>query len=241
VLPARDFLDERLRKLLSQRGCALCLFRSQTVDRFLDSVLWERVNDVGFRGSLDRARGFCDEHSRQILDADRRMNGGSLGSAILYAAVLRRRLAELDALPRLRGRRLKASMSVAQRPAACPVCEQVAEGMTSAADRLADRARDPEWRRVLEVTELCLDDLLHLWQAATKSSATADAWEPVGRAQVSRIAALADRLEAFAHHHSQDRRHLMTDDERTASGDALRFLGGRRAVGKDPEGGHGEP
>jgi len=43
-----------------------------------------------------------------------------------------------------------------------------------------------------------------------------------------RVGAIHDRLEAYAHHSSQDRRHLLTDEERTAADDATRALGGTK-------------
>ncbi len=162
------------------------------------------------------------------------MNGGSLGSAILMAAVIRRRLAELAALPPLKGRRVAKRLAAASEPPDCPVCDQVADSMASAVDQLATLTADPEWRTALEAAEFCLDDLLLLWRAATRSSLPAEAWESIGQAQLARIGALGDRLEAFAHHHSHDRLHLMTDDERAATRKATRFLGGAQS-GDDSE------
>ena len=55
-----------LREALAQPGCALCKLVSLTVDRYLEALLWESVNDYGLRDRIRRARGFCPEHSRSL-------------------------------------------------------------------------------------------------------------------------------------------------------------------------------
>ena len=45
-------------------------------------------------------------------------------------------------------------------------------------------------------------------------------------AQLARLDDLRARLEGFAHHSAQDRRHLLTDEERAAADEASRVLGG---------------
>ena len=44
-------------------------------------------------------------------------------------------------------------------------------------------------------------------------------------AQLARLEALRARLEAYAHNSSQDRRHLLTDEQRRAADEASRVLG----------------
>jgi hypothetical protein len=48
----------------------------------------------------------------------------------------------------------------------------------------------------------------------------------VAAAQLARIEQLVRRLDSFAHHSSHDRRHLLTDSERSAGDEAAAFLGG---------------
>lgn len=66
----------------SQTGCAVCNLLQRDSRRYLDAMLYERVNDPsthqGFRGR----RGLCNEHSWQLT----RLHGYSLGIAILYRA-----------------------------------------------------------------------------------------------------------------------------------------------------------
>jgi len=52
--------------------------------RYLDSVLWELVNDPVVRADLNAARGYCPNHARLLARA-----GAALGVAILSKDVLR--------------------------------------------------------------------------------------------------------------------------------------------------------
>jgi len=92
-LPVHSSSDIHLADAFGMPGCPLCRERRRTEAAFLEAILAESVNDVGFRADLDAARGFCASHSRAILDVDRR-RAGSLGAAILLRAMLRVRLAE---------------------------------------------------------------------------------------------------------------------------------------------------
>jgi hypothetical protein len=63
-----------------------------------------------------------------------------------------------------------------------------------------------------------------MWSTATDSRN--DHWPEVTAAQLARLERLVARLDSFAHHSSHDRRHLLTDSERTAADDAAALLGG---------------
>jgi hypothetical protein len=75
-------LEEALHE--DREGCAVCRLVNRTGRRYLQSLLYEDVNDpgvqAGFRGSL----GFCSRHAYVMLDA-----GDGLGTSILYRAATR--------------------------------------------------------------------------------------------------------------------------------------------------------
>jgi hypothetical protein len=89
---------------------------------------------------------------------------------------------------------------------------------------MTSRARDPGWTAALSDAAFCLDDFLDLWTAARNETS----FEPVARRQLDRFEDLRVRLDGFAQHSSQDRRHLMTDSEKTAADEATKLLGGTR-------------
>jgi uncharacterized protein DUF6062 len=222
-LPINGIGDVELADALTSSGCPLCRVRHQAASRYLESLLWENVNDTGFRKRLATGRGFCRIHVRQLLKAERVQSGGSVGAAILFAASLRVRLAEIERLPSEGTGRSRAPFEQARRQPQCPACEAIASSEAIAAGSLVDRVSEPSWRAALGRAELCLDDLLLLWSTAAERHARG--WPEVAAAQVARIRDLAERLESFAHHSSYDRLHLLTDDERRASDEVATLLG----------------
>jgi adenylate cyclase len=223
-LPIDGLGDISLADLLHQGGCPLCRLRRDTSDRYLRALLWESVNDIGFRERLTRGRGFCRQHARAVLEADRAQSGGSLGAAILLASATRARLAELKRIPALRTRRTRGGIAEASVRPDCPICGHVAAAERMAVERLLTRLAEPEWLRAIASAELCLDDLLRMWSTATDSRNVH--WPEVTAAQVATLEQLVARLDSFAHHSSHDRRQLLTDSERTAADDAAALLGG---------------
>ena len=132
-----------LRDDLAQPGCAVCRLKAKSAERFLDSLLWENVNDPRARRDIRRARGFCREHSWGLA-----RDGASLGVAIIMRDVLQDVLdvmqdARFQTLPTFSLHRVYESLDSGQPAAApaalaarlapqskCPVCAQ-AETMES--------------------------------------------------------------------------------------------------------------
>ena len=65
-----------------QPGCAICNLLLQSADRFLDSLLYEQVNESQTQRAVRGRRGLCNEHSWQLTH----YMGNALGVAILYRA-----------------------------------------------------------------------------------------------------------------------------------------------------------
>ena len=79
-LPARSGADIHLADAFERPGCPICRELDRGEAAYLESLLAESVNDVGFRATLDAARGFCAAHSRAVLKTDRRRSGIGAGS-----------------------------------------------------------------------------------------------------------------------------------------------------------------
>jgi CYTH domain-containing protein len=223
-LPIDGLGDISLADLLGQAGCPLCRLRRDSTDRYLRALLWEGVNDIGFRERLTTGRGFCREHAHAVLATDRAQSGGSLGAAILLGSAVRARLAELRRVPAIRTRRARDVVRTASQAPDCPICGHVAAAERMTVDRLLARLGDPVWREAMASADLCLDDLLRVWTKAIDDRN--QHWPQVAAAQLARIEQLVRRLDSFAHHSSHDRRHLLTDSERGAGDEAAAFLGG---------------
>lgn len=73
-----------LRDAFGQPGCPFCRLLTRRADRYLDSVLWELVNDPELRSELNLARGYCQQHGWLLVRA-----GSALGVAILSRDVVK--------------------------------------------------------------------------------------------------------------------------------------------------------
>ena len=224
--------DEALIEALEGDGCALCSVTRRGGLRFLESVMFELVNDVTFRKRLTEGGGLCPAHVRDLAPVERRESGGVLGSAILLLAMLKPRLAALGE-PGSERRLNRGRVERAARPAwQCPACEREAASARDAAYRLLQlAAQDPGWGRQVSGASFCLTHLGLLTGVADRVLRERGLEETqllVLHEQQARLADVATRLEAFVHHSAHDRRAQMTDEERAAVAEAALALGGRR-------------
>jgi hypothetical protein len=220
-LPSRDIVDVRLAAAIGLGGCAICTVRARSERATLDAIIAERVLDIGFREGLEREHGFCRRHSAELLEANRAASG-ILGSSMLFGAIVERRLGALREALRVRGRaRRQRLASAAQRPS-CIACGQGASAVEIALARLVDRSADPAWAAAILEIPFCLDDFTALLVAAGDNPSFA----PIAEHHLGRLEALRVRLAGYVDHSAQDRRHLLTDEDRTAADEAARLLAG---------------
>jgi hypothetical protein len=80
-----------LRDALAEAGCPVCRLKARDGERYLDSLLYESVNDLGVRHNVRQARGFCHQHAWQLVRPS-----ASLGVAILHHDVIKTVLKALN-------------------------------------------------------------------------------------------------------------------------------------------------
>jgi Family of unknown function (DUF6062) len=221
-LPARDLLDVRLSAAFESDGCPFCAVRARSERAMLDTIISERVLDIPFREALERREGFCRRHLRELIVADRASTGGMLGSSILYGAMLHRRMELVRGAAAAKGRSRTARTRLARQRPPCIACGQGASAVETALGRAVERAKEPAWAAAIGEAAMCVDDVLAFIDAAGDAPAAA----PVLRRQIERLTDLEHRLAGFIDHSAYDRRHGMTDLERTAGNDAADTLGG---------------
>jgi hypothetical protein len=227
-LPVHSGADARLADAFASPGCPLCRERVDRERSYLASILAEFVNDVPFRGRLDEARGFCEAHVHALVEADRRGSGGLLGPAILFRAVMRIRLREVEAAEAARGRSKSKRAAEARTPPRCPICAEVRRADQVTVAGVVHLTADAAWADAVGGADLCLDHLLALM---AEGAATA-AWSAIEARQLARLRELEERLESFVQRSSHDRRHLITDPERAALAAATGLLGSDRDRGR---------
>ncbi|MCZ7567406.1 MAG: DUF6062 family protein [Ardenticatenaceae bacterium] len=153
---------------LKAPGCALCRLGQRAAAQYLEAILYESVNDAGTQHTLTKAHGLCPTHSEHLL----RLRD-SLGTAILYNAVLGHLLEELpqngylraDWLERLAtrlgGTRDRTPVLVPH--AICPACRRRDEAADRAIEVFGEHHDDPDLRAALDASSgLCLP---HIRQA----------------------------------------------------------------------------
>jgi uncharacterized protein DUF6062 len=220
-LPQRDIVDVRLVAAIERGGCAICAVRARSESNAVETIVDERVMDIGFRAGLERTYALCRRHVSEIVAAERRTSG-MLSSSILYEAIIARRLAGLREALGSRGRSRRKRLHTAANRPPCAVCVEGGEAADVAMTRLVQRSGDAAWAAVIGDIPFCLDDLVALLATAGDEAAFA----PIAERQLGRIDDLAQRLDAFAHNSAPERRHLMTGEQRSAADEAARLLGG---------------
>jgi hypothetical protein len=85
-------LEEALRE--QREGCVVCRLVNRTGKRYLQSLLYEDVNDPGVQSGFRESLGFCSRHAYMMLDV-----GDGLGTSILYRAATRDLLEHLSRIP----------------------------------------------------------------------------------------------------------------------------------------------
>ena len=236
-----------LKDALRQSGCPLCRLRLTAETRYLKSLLWEHVNDVGTRIRLTQSLGACGRHARQMLQMEVTGWDMPLGNSIIYeglAKVASFKLREVRALAEKRARRGNAQRAMARlvgrgerderldRPLApekgCRVCEMGQESELYHAEALLQMLDEQEYQELYGRSEgVCLPDLRLLLQVAG----------PGGGLQYlldqseQRLRELETDLREFARKQSyQYHDEAVSEGERTAATRAMAFFGGLEAA-----------
>lgn len=164
-----DLLDD-----LQRPGCPACHGANRAGWRYIDSLLWEFVNDAGVRARLRSSHGFCREHALLALE-----QADGLGIAILYEDFLRHLRGE--AIRAARGRAQKLPVPRRRPDAArlaphgeCPACESGRQVAANYLGILATADPESEVGRAAgqELRGLCIP---HLVQGLELASSHEDA------------------------------------------------------------------
>lgn len=179
----------RLLDAARQPGCLLCRLISTRTRRQIESVLYESVNDTGFRDSWRAARGFCHRHAFILAEFS-----DALGTAILY-----------EDLINSFGERLLIEGAGTN----CPLCRTEATDLDDRIAMIEQSWDDDELRGAIESGDgLCGPHL----RAAVRRVRRADVRETLVRTSVSRLKQLAAELRQLID--SFDYQHSPATDER---------------------------
>jgi hypothetical protein len=216
-----------------QTDCPVCRLVQATVQRYLESINYEYVNDPGVRAELERARGFCPTHAAQWLSL-----AHPLGTALIYEPILDQISRELSALrPGGRGRLLS---SVAAKlgarggadaspdggdllvaPGRCPACREQGESERMFLTVLVDGLRDPDFQAAYERSDtLCVPHLRRVFSLGIEDPA----FSVLRDAGLARQARLREQLREVIRKHDYRTHGEPAGDERGASERAVHHV-----------------
>jgi len=166
-----------------QPGCLLCRLISTHTRRYIESVLYESVNDVGFRDSWRAARGFCHRHAWILAEFS-----DALGTAILYEDVIS-----------AYGEKLLTEGAGTK----CPLCRAEAADLDDRIALIEQLWDDDELRGAVEAGDgLCGPHL----RALVRKARRADVRETFLRVSTARLKQLAvelrQQIESFDYQHT---------------------------------------
>ena len=166
-------------------GCPVCRVEQEAVERYLDSLLYESVNDIQVREHLRASLGFCREHARLAVEKNL---GNALGFAIIYQDVINNTLKQLGSqaeLPRT-GRwstllkRIPEQVSETVRRVLyaftpqkhCMVCQKRDRTLHIIISSLTENLREPEMTEALQTSDgLCIPHLKKAFESVTDPDA----------------------------------------------------------------------
>ena len=158
--------------------CPICALNDRDERRYIDTMLYDQVTNVQWRGQIRAARGFCAPHTTRILDEGR----SALGVALIAEDVLKTLREQLEAgspqapsaWGRLIGSLNAGSRSLAarlRRTAPCPLCAHLRQQTPVHLRSLLQDLETAEGRRAYQSSAgLCVPHLV----------ATLDTGEPAG-------------------------------------------------------------
>ena len=88
---SNDIVWHELYDRLDTGVCPICSLIVTRTESFMNSILYEGVNDQSVRDLICNAEGLCNAHAYQLL-----AHGDPLGHAIIYSDVLNRIIEKMD-------------------------------------------------------------------------------------------------------------------------------------------------
>ena len=238
-----------LRPALQQPGCPVCHARHRSASRYIDSLLWENVNDVTTRVLFIRSLGFCPEHTWQAHRSEIERFGDEMGLSIIYEDLTRHVIARLYGLEAemsanavrrsgsagsflrnlLRvalGRPSRLSLGRIEPQEECRVCHFARQGEERAIRALAQAVCQPDFRALYVASDgLCLPHLRRAIGETAKDHGevahflVADA--------VERLSRLRSDLHEYTRKRSWQYHHeALTGDQLNAAARASQFFAG---------------
>jgi len=146
-MPSSTYHD--LIEACQQSGCPVCRVEARILERYINNLFYESVNDIKTREQLRASLGFCREHAR--LAMDKRL-GNALGFAIIYQDVITNILREFEK---------DAGIAKALTPReGCMVCQQQEKTSQLVVSAFVEGLTESQMKEALQTSDgLCMPHL----------------------------------------------------------------------------------
>ncbi len=136
-----------LEEFQNARECPFCTLASKSSHKYLDALLYEKVNDGGLRRELKKAHGFCKKHAEELVSL-----GGSLGIGIIYREQLKRFMELISDrnVSHLEGEKLLKEIGDWNNHSKCPACQFERGAVERYADTFIYFLNDGEMKEAFE-------------------------------------------------------------------------------------------
>jgi hypothetical protein len=149
--PERFSSYYNLRDACAEGECPLCIVTKKAEAMYLDSLLYENINDPGVHEKLNASLGFCRFHALQLLSF-----GDACGTAILYSRVLQQTKKAIE-------KKIENPFGeILFGKGKCPACSVLERHEANYVRELCERLGDPEMRKALSAEKnpgLCVPHL----------------------------------------------------------------------------------
>jgi len=204
------------------QGCAFCALETESVRRYVQTVLGESVNDPGVRAKLVRSKGYCGRHSAILLQAS-----DCLGTAILCQDQVK---LVLDLLKRLETKhRLLPRDELAgwKQREQCPACELQQQDRRRYVEVFVDGLSEKELQAAFEASRgICVPHFLDVWQEAKNGKAR----EYLAGIQRAKLSALLAELQELCRKFDYRFAHEPRGKEADSWMRAVKILAGEEGV-----------
>jgi hypothetical protein len=233
--PAKFIGFFRLIDACDRPGCPVCRCLTDEARQYLDSLLYEQVNDPDTRRRLRASWGFCNWHTSLL----REVSTPAFGSAIMYddflrtaierfekqaTRIVKSRRGPLGWLGRPGGRAGRSVLvDLYRRRALCPGCRAISESEERYVELAIKFVDDPEFDRAYGRSQgLCVP---HAVRVLHLGAGTAEGRQLVTRT-LAKWAELRRDLQGFVEKHDYRKRRPFTEAESTAYLRALEMVAG---------------
>lgn len=246
------FFANKFEPAVKVQGCPLCYMRQQAEAKYIRSIIADHINDPASRVHIINSLGYCPTHTWKIAEVEKKEDGESLGTSIIYehlALVVTERLEKLRNYPRTLAHNNPLRQQVQKYlprqglPSAslrtetpCRVCQMAAESDDSYVRWLLEGLADPdndETRRLYKQSNrLCFE---HLRQALDKAvPASANGLEFLLEDALVTLKALDSDMRGHIAKYDYDKKAPRSEAEQFSWLRAVYFFAGRRE-GENPK------